>query len=111
MSTPFWPKRRKMAAQLEAKLVRFSETRRALPGITQPPAAAVLGMQMVASLRRLEYTNLIRARSIAPERADPSSQFFDPERAAALHASKRNIDEAFWIAFLATHFGKHLIDG
>lgn len=62
---------------------------------------------MVASLRRLEYTMLLRRRPIDVARADPNSELFDPERAAILHHRNGNLDEAFWITFLSIHFGKH----
>jgi hypothetical protein len=68
-------------------------------------------MQMVASLRRLDYTDIIRSRDISPNRADPGSQMFDPERAAVWHARAGRLDEAVWLIFLATHFGKHLAHG
>jgi hypothetical protein len=42
-------------------------------------------MQMVASLRRLDYAEIIRTRDISPDRADPNSPAFDPEKAAVLH--------------------------
>jgi hypothetical protein len=68
-------------------------------------------MQMVASIRRLEYTDIIRKRNISPERANPLSPMFDPERAAILFAQEGKFDEAIWIIFLATHFGKALDSG
>lgn len=36
---------------------------------------------------------------------------FDPERAATFHARNGNVDEAIWIIFLSTHFGKHRVHG
>jgi hypothetical protein len=106
-----WPKRQWKAEQLSNLLKTFSDTKRPLPGIAANEARETLAMQMVASLRRLDYTNLIRSRDIHPSRADPSSPFFDPERAAILHACAGRIDEAAWLVFLATHFGKHLVRG
>lgn len=64
-------------------------------------------MQMVASLRRLDYTRSIKGRDIAPNRADPRSRHFEPERAAALFMRQGQIDEGIWLIFLATHFGQH----
>lgn len=68
-------------------------------------------MQMVASLRRLDYTRHLLGRDISAERADPSSVLFDPERAAIFHARAGRIDEAFWLTFLSVHFGKNLKHG
>lgn len=64
-------------------------------------------MQMVASVRRLEYTELLLKRSLDPARADPTSDLFDPERAAILHMRAGLVDEAAWLVFLSVHFGKH----
>lgn len=64
-------------------------------------------MQMVASIRRLDYTRVVRDREISSDRADPGSPMFDPEKAAIWHARQGRVDEAFWLVFLATHFGKH----
>ena len=62
---------------------------------------------MVASLRRLEYTEILKNRGIHPNRADPDSDMFDPERAALFHTRNGNPDEAIWLIFLSIHFGKH----
>jgi len=62
---------------------------------------------MIASLRRLDYTAIRKTRDIHPDRANPSSDLFDPERAAVLHARNLNFDEAIWLIFLSVHFGKH----
>ena len=53
------------------------------------------------------YTRAIKSREAAPNRADPRSSYFEPERAAAFHARRGQIDEAIWLIFLATHFGQH----
>jgi len=66
---------------------------------------------MLASLRRLYYTEKIFHRHISPTRADPESPLFDPERAAIFHARAGRLDEAFWLVFLATHIGKHPMHG
>jgi hypothetical protein len=66
---------------------------------------------MIASLRRLDYARIISTRQISPDRADPQSQLFDPERAAVHHFRAGRLDEAFWLVFLSTHFGKNLKHG
>jgi len=106
-----WPKRRGKVEQLAAALKEFSDTKRRLPGITADPARETLAKQMVASIRRLDYTNIIRTRNIHPDRANPESPLFDPERAALIHAQAGRFDEAVWLVFLATHFGKHVLYG
>lgn len=75
-------------------------------GIVNETARITLATQMVASIRRFEYTEIVCRRNIAPERLDPCNRMFDPERAAVVFAREGNFDEAIWITFLATHFGQ-----
>jgi hypothetical protein len=104
-----WPKRKDTADRLSASLKDFSDNQRDLPGIATDAAREALAMQMVASIRRLDYSNIIRNRNIHPDRANPKSPLFDPERAAVLHERSGDFDEAVWLVFLATHFGKHRV--
>ena len=106
-----WPTRAAQQARLEAALTAYPTTGRPLPGATAAACRQTLAKQMVASLRRRDYRDLIRTRPIDPRRADPKDSMFDPERAAALHARAGQTDEAIWLAFLATNFGKHGIHG
>jgi hypothetical protein len=106
-----WPKRKKQIRQIAIALENFSRTQRQMPGIIVEEARQTLAMQMVASCRRIDYTNIIRSRAICRDRADPESPLFDPERAAILHARAGRFDEAIWLIFLATHFGKHSLHG
>jgi hypothetical protein len=71
-------------------------------------ARAVLVEQIVESLRRIEFVHVVRDGEIDPRRADPASHLFDPIRAAAFWMRKGELDEAFWLVFLSTHFGKHV---
>jgi Alpha-glutamyl/putrescinyl thymine pyrophosphorylase clade 3 len=106
-----WPTRQARADQLDADLQAFSANQCALLGIANPVARATLVKQMIASLRRLDYSRIISTRDISPDRADPQSQLFDPEKAAVLHFRAGRLDEAFWLVFLITHFGKSLTHG
>ncbi len=82
-----------------------------LPGIGLSAARKALSMQIVDSLRRVEYAHHIRDAQHDASRADPSSSNFDPFRAAVLSNRQGNLDEAYWLTFLGTHFGKHAVDG
>jgi hypothetical protein len=106
-----WPTRQHIARRLEGDLAAFSANQRALPGVADPAARETLAMQMVASLRRLDYSDIIRRRDINPDRADPNSPSFDPERAAVYQMRAGNFDEAFWLVLLITHFGRNLTHG
>lgn len=79
-----------------------------LPGIADPVRRDIFIKQIVDSVRRVEYVSEIALRPISPLRADPQNeQFFDPLRAALIHKSMGDSDEAGWLIFLLTHFGKH----
>jgi len=102
-----WPTRKKALTRLTKALDQFSASEHTLVGIALPTARDALAMQMIASLRRQDYTRIIIGRDISSNRADPNDQMFDPERAAILFVSKGKIDEAIWLIFLSTHVGKH----
>jgi hypothetical protein len=107
LPAPKWPSRATLASRLSKDLASFAVSRRPLPGIASDAARETLVTQMIASVRRLEYTEILLKRSIDPARADPASDLFDPERAAILHMREGRTDEAIWLVFLAIHFGKH----
>ena len=106
-------------------MARFSENRRGtlmlalndysavvpLPGVGTGTRRKSLVAQMVESIRRIEFVKRIAVRPIDPHRSDPGSALFDPLRAALLHFRDHELDEAIWLVFLATHFGRHLRDG
>jgi len=102
-----WPKRAARLAQLESGLLLFSQTDTALPGVKDKVAREALATQMIASLRRLDYTAILKNRDIDQSREDPASDLFDPERAAILQLRSGNVDEAIWLVFLSIQFGKH----
>jgi hypothetical protein len=102
-----WPMRSARLAQLDRELQNFSNNQHRLLGVVNAAQRDTLAKQMIASLRRLDYTRLIKSRDISAERGNPNSALFEPERAAALLARSGQIDEAIWLIFLATHFGQH----
>jgi hypothetical protein len=102
-----WPTRATRLTEINEGLITFSENDTPLRGIDDERARETLAMQMIASHRRLDYTAVLKKRDIHPDRADPKSPLFDPERAAIFHARTGNMDEAIWITFLSIHFGKH----
>lgn len=106
-----WPKYDQLRKQLETKLTAHSNNKRSLIGIQDPKAREVLAMQIVASTRREDYYQLIQLRLIAAYRADPNHPSFDAERAVAFHMKNGDIDEAGWLIFLMTHFGRHATSG
>ncbi|MGO8896802.1 MAG: hypothetical protein ACLQU5_00415 [Isosphaeraceae bacterium] len=73
--------------------------------------------QFLESIHRVEY--ILRGvlyrgnepRVLDARRADPTSELFDPIKGAALRAREGNHNEACWLVFLFTHFGKNLRTG
>ena len=99
------------ASEILSGLSRFESEIQRLPGISDPRSRHTFAMQIISSLRRVEYIRSISNRSINANRCIPTSALFDPLRAAALLSRRRDFDEAVWMTFIATHFGKHLHDG
>ena len=85
----------------------FSCDRHRLPGVQSKANRVAFVEQIVESMRRIEFIKAIAKRGISDLRADPSSDLFDPIKAAILHKRRAHIDEAFWLVFLSVHFGKH----
>jgi len=99
-----------LAGRLDQGLRSF-ERLHPLPGIQDPKTRAVFLEQLLESIHRVIYPSVILRREISDLRADPSSELFDPVKAAELRKRQGNNDEAFWLIFLFVHFGKSLRSG
>jgi len=99
-------KDKKIAVALEAKLIAYSQDIKDLPGINFADNRETLIAQVIDSIRRIRYVEVIRQRRLSPLRGAADNAIFDPIKAAVIHAQNGNIDEASWLVFLATHFGK-----
>jgi hypothetical protein len=98
---------RDLAARLEARLVAFDREQRRLPGIQDAASREALVQQLVESIRRVKYVEMIRSRDLSDRRTEPNDELFDPLKAAILHQRRGRLEEAFWLVFLFVHFGKH----
>lgn len=96
-----------MMQQLNASLTRCEAEHFPLPGIRNPQNRAVFIKQVIDSIRRIQYVSAVESRSLSLDRADPTSELFDPIKAALIHKSAGDLDEACWLVFLSVHFGKH----
>lgn len=96
---------------LANELAEINKNKIPLPGINNSNSRDVFIKQIVDSVRRVDYIYRIRSRGISSNRCDPLNSSFDPIRAAILKYRRNNIDEAIWLIFLSTHFGKHLQHG
>lgn len=97
--------------KLEEKLAAYCKNSRSLPGVMDRRMRLCLVEQLLESIRRIKYVTIIRNKKSSPRRANPDDTMFDPLRAAVLHAKWGNMEEAFWLVFLFTHFGKHRRNG
>lgn len=104
------PSHRDRAQDIRNRLERYERERGPILGITRPVRRDVLVLQIISSLRRIEYIHQSRSRHISSDRCNPLHVLFDPLKAAALLGAKGDLDEAVWMVFVATHFGKHAID-
>jgi hypothetical protein len=68
--------------------------------------------QLLDSMRRNRYVDLLLHRDLAAQSTDPTDQIrFDPLKAAIIFKDAGEKEEALWMVFLYTHFGKNLRGG
>lgn len=96
---------------LRTALTAYETDHRPLPGLAMQGATDTLILQLIASLRRTEYISVLKSRRHSIERMDPHHALFDPITASHLLNRQGQLDEAVWLCFIATHFGKHAHDG
>lgn len=103
-------RRHDTARDLIIKLKKFNKDEYPLQGLTSDSHYETFAMQLIDSIRRIRYVEVIFNRDIliSPLRAEPNSTYFDPLLAARLHFESGNYDEACWLIFLSTHFGKNI---
>lgn len=85
-------------------LTKFRTSAKPL-GISAEESFEALLRQIYDSVRRVEYFFALQDRDLDSSSSDPTSENFDPIRAAINHLRSNNTDEAAWLAFLSTHFG------
>ncbi|MGH7131038.1 MAG: hypothetical protein ACREJO_03740 [Phycisphaerales bacterium] len=105
------PEARARVDSLIPVLVDFDRNTFRLPGAPGLLERRALAGQVVESERRVAFVRGLRQATLSPDRCDPHSHLFDPLRAAVLFDQRGNRDEAFGLAFLATHCGRHRTDG
>ena len=104
------PRDKVRARKLAQDIVRYQKDTASLPGLSSAGCLDALVAQFIDSLRRTEFASHIRDVQHDPARMDPSSPMFDPLRAAVLRNRRGETDEAWWLVFIGTHFGKHSKD-
>lgn len=99
------------ATRLLAALQGHEDQYGALPGLGTAGSHQSLVLQLIDSQRRNRYVDHLRSVELSDRPLDPSSGLFDPVRAAIILARRDELDEAFWMIFLYTHFGKNRRSG
>lgn len=89
----------------------YSDSIGGIQGLSTPERRYAFACQCVDSLRRVHFVQTIQDRPLNPSRADPASPLFDPIRAALIKKFEGHFEEAAWLVFLATLFGKHRRQG
>jgi hypothetical protein len=102
---------RQHAELIKGQLRSYSRSVKPLPGIESPVALDTFVFQIIESIRRVRYVSEVAARPISPLRLDPRCELFDPVRAAIVWHRTGDLDEAGWLIFLFTHFGRNLRSG
>lgn len=105
------PRDKARAQKLARAVMSYQSKAGALPGLAGDGRLETLVTQFIDSLRRIEFAQHVRDARHDPARMDPCSSLFDPLRAAVLRNRRGETDEAWWLVFLGTHFGKHAVDG
>lgn len=80
-------------------------------GLTTAKTRQCWTQQIISSLRRIAYIQTLHTRDIDPSRIDPHLSAFDPIKGAIYLSRQGQLDEAVWLTFILTHFGKHAEDG
>lgn len=92
-------------------LKEFDSDIKPLIGLTNEDRMAVLIAQLIDSVRRLEYLRVKSMRARSDNLHTPYSGSFDAFGGAAKLYKAGQIDDAYWLVYLATHCGKHKLDG
>jgi hypothetical protein len=111
------PRDRAEAGRIDAVLAAYHRNNRPLMGIQSPARRTAFLEQLMESIHRVQYiargvlNRRDQERQLAVQRLDPNSELFDPIKGAAIRSREGDLDEACWLVFLFTHFGKHLRTG
>ena len=98
---------RQLAATVMKRLGQYELREGVLPAFADMPREPFVD-QIVDSLRRNRFFELMLSREQRPRSSDPSEVLaFDPLRGARFLQQAGDLEEAVWLVFLATHFGKN----
>lgn len=99
------------STEISDLLDSFSNGQFPFVGLTTHQHKTVLVAQLIDSIRRIEYLRLLSIRARSDSLFTPYSGHFQPLSGAVALQKKGREDDAYWLVYLATHFGKHKTDG
>jgi hypothetical protein len=92
-------------ADIKEKIISYKK-RINLPGINTDAKLDCFTRHIADSIKRIQLITDIRDEIQNLDSIDITRNDFNPLKAALYHKQHGNIDEAFWLVFLATHFGE-----
>lgn len=93
--------------QIDLNLRKHEAAYGVLLGLTNKASRQCFIEQVIESIHRVEYVRILGKRGVSSSRANPADvKLFNPLLAAIYNIHQGNLDEAFWLIFLFTHFGK-----
>jgi hypothetical protein len=92
---------------LEERLTHYHRLGNVTPGLQSSLRRKLFLRQLVDSIRRVDYAVRLSEGRFSADVADPLCLAFHPLKAAIYHHQKDDFDEACWLVFLFTHFGKN----
>ena len=99
--------RNELTAEYRVKLDNFRKDN-SCHGIEDEEYFDTFLMQLVDSIRRVEYFKVLLIRGInSPNYINPHHNSFHPIKGAVWHIQEDNVNEAVWLCFLFVHFGKN----
>lgn len=91
--------------KIESAIIQFKQEDSPLLGIDSLEKQNTLIRQLIDSIRRIDFVLALHSKQPSIRRTNPNDPIFDPIR-AAIYYKDSNYDEACWLVFLFTHFGK-----
>ncbi len=101
----------KLKNELTTSINGYIQDHHQLPGIQNKDAFEVFLCQLIESSHRFKYLTSLGEKKWSSDYADPKNELFNPYKAASYNNHNQNFDEAYWLVFLSTHFGRHRISG
>ncbi|MCG8508987.1 MAG: hypothetical protein MI741_07135 [Rhodospirillales bacterium] len=104
-------KDKKKFEEISSLLETFPNEVSPFVGLTGPESKFVLVAQLIDSIRRTEFLRIKSVRAKSASLYTPYSGSFEPFGGAAAMHKVGQVDDAYWLVYLASHFGKHKTDG